>query len=285
MAESTNIYDYLNANSKPELVAAAYDQFVRQSGGKDKADTQRAAEKYLKDVGISDATIKQSYQGYVTQLQNSKVQAVQVDVGSQFADVTQQMAKAGVPQQEINAFLQAEQAKADEFARQQALAEEQANAAFRDAEALATAQNQARIDADNQAFAQAQAEIAAQVRAEQDRLAQQRAAYEQQIAAQQEAAAAAQREAEAAQAAIAAQIAETQRLSAEMAQRAKDEMDAMQRTSAAKIAASRKAGRTAADRSLLSGYGVGTSTPSVLGVQGSMGGGGSLGATGTLGVG
>lgn len=283
--KSTNIYDYLNAGSKPELVAAAYDQFVRQSGGKDNADTQRAAEKYLKDVGISDATIKQSYQGYVTQLQASKVEPVQVDVGGQFAEVTQQMAQAGVPQEEINAFLQAEQAKADEFARQQALAEEQANAAFRDAEALATAQNQARIDADNAAFAQAQAEIAAQVRAEQDRLAQQRAAYEQQIAAQQEAAAAAQREAEAAQAAIAAQIAETQRLSAEMAKRMQDEREAMQRKSAAKIASSQKAGRTAADRSLLAGYGAAPGMPAVLGVHGSMGGGGSLGTGGTLGVG
>lgn len=195
-------------------------------------------------------------------------------IRNQFAGVTTQMEQAGVSAEEVNAFLVQEQAKADEFDRQ-----------FRDAEALATAQNQARIDADNAAFAQAQAEIAAQVAAEQQRIAQERTAYEAQIAAQQEAAAAAQREAEAAQAAIAAQIAETQRLAAEMAQRNRDEMDAMQRTSAAKIAASRKAGRTASDRSLLSGYGVGTSSPAVLGVQGNMGGGGSLGSSGTLGVG
>lgn len=216
------------------------------------------------------------YYGTATPTTQATQQAVASDlpIAAQFTDVTAQMAAAGISQQEIDNFLRAEQDKADQFDRE-----------FQQAEADATAQNQARIDADNAAFAKAQAEIAAQVAAEQQLIAQQRADYEAAIAAQQAAAAAAQREAEAAQAAIAAQIAETQRLSAEMAQRAKDEMDAMQRTSAAKIAASRKAGRTASDRSLLSGYGVGTSTPSVLGVQGSMGGGGSLGATGTLGVG
>ena len=195
-------------------------------------------------------------------------------IRQQFAGVTTQMEQAGVSSVEIETFLAQEQAKADQFDQE-----------FRDQQALADAQAQAAIDRDNQTFAEAQSEIAAQVAAEQERMAQQRMAYESQIAAQQQAAAAAQREAEAQQAEIARQIAETNRIAAEMAQRNKDEMETMQRTSAAKIAAGRKAGRTAADRSLLSGYGATPDMPSMLGVQGSMGGGGSLGASGTLGVG
>ncbi len=195
-------------------------------------------------------------------------------IRQQFAGVTTQMEQSGVSSVEIETFLAQEQYKADQFDKQ-----------FREEQALADAQAQAAIDRDNQTFADAQAEIAAQIAAEQARMAQQRAEYESQIAAQQAAAAAAQREAEAQQAAIAEQIAETNRLAAEMARRNQEEMETMQRTSAAKIAAGRKAGRTAADRSLLSGFGATPDMPSMLGVQGSMGGGSSLGASGTLGVG
>ena len=195
-------------------------------------------------------------------------------IRQQFAGVTTQMEQAGVSSVEIETFLAQEQAKADQFDQE-----------FRDQQALADAQAQAAIDRDNQTFATAQSEIAAQVAAEQERMAQQRIEYEAQIAAQQQAAAAAEAQARAEQERIAVQIAETNQIAAEMAQRNKDEMEAMQRTSSAKIAAGRKAGRTAADRSLLSGFGATPDMPSMLGVQGSMGGGSSLGTSGTLGVG
>jgi hypothetical protein len=56
--------------------------------------------------------------------------------------------------------------------------------------------------------------------------------------------------------------------------------------SAAKIAGSRKAGRSAADRSLLSAYGPAQSGPPTLGGSGGLGGfGAGLGTTQTLGVG
>jgi len=275
MAKSANIYDYLTPDSKPETVAAAYKQFVGQAGGADNQQTQQKAVTFLQGAGISDATIKQSYQAYVDSIRKpTYTEPANVPVANQFSDVTQQMSQAGVSQEEINAFLLAEQAKADQFDQE-----------FRQQQALADAQAQAAIYNDNQTFSRAQSEIAAQVAAEQERMAQQRADYEAQIAAQQQAAAAAEAQARAEQERIAAQIAETNRIAAEMAQRNKDEMEGMQRTSAAKIAAGRKAGRTAADRSLLSGFGATPGMPSVLGVQGSMGGGGSLGASGTLGVG
>jgi hypothetical protein len=275
MALSTNIRDFLNPESTPEIIAAAYNQYVGQDGGQDNTQTQDNARAALRNIGISEATIEKSYQGYVSSLQKQTYSdPANVPVASQFSGVTTQMSQAGVSQEEINAFLLAEQAKADAF-----------DAQFREQQALADAQAQAAIYRDNQTFAQAQAEIAAQIAAEQARMAQQRADYESQIAAQQQAAAAAEAQARAEQERIAAQIAETNRIAAEMARRNKEEMEAMQRTSAAKIAAGRKAGRTAADRSLLSGFGATPDMPSMLGVQGSMGGGSSLGASGTLGVG
>lgn len=285
MTKSTNIYEYLNPKSSSKTIAAAYKQFVGQSGGKDNQKTQEQAVKFLQKVGVSDATIKQSYQEYVSSRQKPSVEPVKVDVAGQFSGVTQQMLEAGVSQQEINTFLQSEQGKADASARDQAAAEAASNDDFAQAEALADAQAQAAIYKDNQMFLRAQAEIAAQVAKEQGLIAQQRAKYEAQIAAQQEAAASIQREAEAAQAAIAKQLAETQRLAAEMAAKSKAEMEAMQRTSAAKIAGSRKAGRSAADRSLLTGYAAADTGAPTLGGVGSLGGqGGSLGISGTLGV-
>ncbi len=123
------------------------------------------------------------------------------------------------------------------------------------------------------------------VAAEQQRMAETAAAYQAQQAAAQAAAAQAAKEAEAAQAEIARQLAETQRISAEMTAKSKSEMEAIQRTSAAKIAGSRKAVRSAGDRSLLAGYGAADIGAPTLGGGGSLGGrGGSLGVSGTLGV-
>jgi len=121
-----------------------------------------------------------------------------------------------------------------------------------DLDAATKVQLEAQAKADADAFARAQGEIAAMVAAEQQRMAETAAAYQAQQAAAQAAAAQAAKEAEAAQAEIARQLAETQRISAEMTAKSKSEMEAIQRTSAAKI---------------------------------SLGGrGGSLGVSGTLGV-
>ena len=152
-----------------------------------------------------------------------------------------------------------------------------------DASTKAQLEAQARADAD--AFARAQGEIAAMVAAEQQRMDETAAAYQAQQAAAQAAADQATREAEAAQAEIARQLAETQRISTEMAAKSKSETEAIQRTSAAKIAGSRKAGRSAGDRSLLAGYGAADTGAPTLGGGGSLGGKrGSLGISGILGV-
>jgi hypothetical protein len=143
-----------------------------------------------------------------------------------------------------------------------------------------------RAKADADAFAKAQADISFQLAAEQQRMAETAAQYAQQQAAIQAAAAQATREAEIAQAEIAKQIAETQRLSVEMAAKSKADMEGMQRTSAAKIAGSRKAGRSAGDRSLLSAYSPTEGGPPTLGTAGGLGGPGSgLAVSQTLGVG
>ena len=208
-----------------------------------------------RNVGISEEELANSVRSGVVYFSQP--------IAEQFGGVPQQMIEAGIAPSEVNAFLQAEQARLDEF----------------------EAQFKAGLAADNDAFTRAQSEIRSMIEAEQSRLLQERTAYEQRLAAQQAATDAAEAEAAAEQERINAQIAETKRLAEEMAKRNRDEMEAMQRKSAAKIASSQKAGRTAADRSLLAGYGAAPGMPAVLGVQGSMSSGGSLGTGGTLGVG
>lgn len=154
-----------------------------------------------------------------------------------------------------------------------------------DLDAMSKAQidAQAKIDADT--FAKAQLNIATMMANEQARIKTDAAAYAQQQAVIQQELAKAEQEAKLAQADIAKQLLETQRISAEMSAKSKAEIDAIQRTSAAKIAGSRRAGRSAGDRSLLSAIGPAQSGPPTLGSSGGLGGmAGSLGISGTLGV-
>lgn len=174
----------------------------------------------------------------------------------------------------------------EEFAAQQAATDN----AFKAEQARINAEFQAQIDAQIQAdtvnFARAQADITARLAAAQKLIDEDAAAYRVQEAAVQAQAAQAKREAEIAQAEIAKQIAETQRLSVETAAKAKSEIESAQRTSSAKIAGQRKAGRFSADRSMLSGYRVAETGPPTLGGAGNLGSfDGGLAATQTLGVG
>lgn len=173
-----------------------------------------------------------------------------------------------------------------EFAAQQAATDN----AFKTEQARINAEFQAQINAQTKAdadnFARAQAEIAAMLASEQQKIAEQAAVYRAQELAIQAQAAQAKRDADIAQAEIAKQIAETQRLTVETAAKAKYEIESAQRTSSAKIAGQRKAGRFSADRSMLSGYRVAETGPPTLGGAGNLGGqASSFGTTGQLGVG
>lgn len=153
-------------------------------------------------------------------------------------------------------------------------------------DATAKAQLDAQAKADADAFAKAQADIQTMVDTEALNLQKQKDAFDAQKAAAQAAADQAAKEAEAAQKAIAKQMARAQRMSSEMEAKSKSEMTAMQRTSAAKMAGSRKAGRSVADRSMLSGYSPIEDGPPTLAGGGGLGvSGESLGSSGTLGVG
>lgn len=57
------LYPTLTAQSTPEQIAAAYEQYTRGVGG-DTADAQKAAIDYLRNIGFDDATIQQAYQTY-----------------------------------------------------------------------------------------------------------------------------------------------------------------------------------------------------------------------------
>ena len=173
-----------------------------------------------------------------------------------------------------------------EFAAQQAATDNafKAEQARINAEFQAQINAQTKADADN--FARAQAEIAAMLASEQQKIAEQAAVYRAQELAIQAQAAQAKRDADIAQAEIAKQIAETQRLSVEIAAKSKSDIESAQRTSSAKIAGQRKAGRFSADRSMLSGFRVTETGPPTLGGAGNLGGfDGGLATTQTLGVG
>ena len=149
------------------------------------------------------------------------------------------------------------------------------------------AETDAMLKADEEAFARSRAEIEALTRQEEETIRQQTAEYE---AAQERirAESAAQAQAMALeQAILQRQLAEIQAQQAAAAEKFKAERDEMQRTSAAKQAASRKAGRSAGARPLLGG-----ATPDAIGQKAQMLGGeaslsgqaGTLGAEQTLGA-
>lgn len=143
------------------------------------------------------------------------------------------------------------------------------------------------LKADSDAFAKARAEIEAMAAQEQESIRQQTADYQ---AAQDRIRAETQAQAQAAaleQAKIQKQIADVNAQREQEAAKAKSTMEGMQRESAEKVAASKKAGRTAGARPLL-----GAATPAPMGERSqSLGNeaslgvqGGTLGANQTLGV-
>jgi membrane protein involved in colicin uptake len=153
---------------------------------------------------------------------------------------------------------------------------------------LFQAQTDAMLRADEEAFARSRAEIEALTRQEQETIRQQTAEYQAaQERLQAEAQAQAQQQAME-QAIIQKQLADIQAQQAAEAAKFKEGMEGMQRTSAQKQAASRKAGRSAGARPLL-----GAATPDSMGQGGQSlgsdtslsGQAGSLGAQQTLGVG
>jgi hypothetical protein len=150
------------------------------------------------------------------------------------------------------------------------------------------AQTEAMLRADEEAFARSRAEIEALTRQEEEVIRRQTAEYQvAQERLQAEAQAQAQQQAME-QAIIQKQLADIQAQQAAEAAKFKDNMEGMQRTSAQKMAASRKAGRSAGARPLL-----GAATPDSMGQGGQSlgsaaslsGQSGSLGAQQTLGVG
>jgi len=149
------------------------------------------------------------------------------------------------------------------------------------------AQTAAQLKADEEAFAKARAEIEAMSLQEQDLIKQQTADYQ---AAQDKVRAESEAQAQAAaleQAKIQKQIADIKGQQEAEASKAKSTMEGMQRESAEKMAAAKKAGRTAGARPLL---GAATPTsigqkPQSLGGEASLGGqSASLGANQTLGA-
>ena len=155
-----------------------------------------------------------------------------------------------------------------------------------DLDAAAKAQLDAKIKADSDAFKKAQADIQSLVDAELLTLEKQKGEFVAQQNAAKAAAALVIKQTAEAKADMAEQMREDQRIAAEMAAKLKADMESMQRTSAAKIAGSRKAGRSASNRSILAGYGPTEDSMPTLGGGNGLGGfGGDLGITGTLGVG
>lgn len=149
------------------------------------------------------------------------------------------------------------------------------------------AETDAMLRADEEAFAKARAEIENLTQQEQDTIKKQTADYQ---AAQDRIRAQAEAEAQAAaleQAKIQKEIADIKAQQEAEAAKAKAEMEGMQRTSAAKLAASKKAGRSAGARPLLGG-----ATPEAIGQKAQMLGGeaslsgqsSTLGAEQTLGA-
>jgi len=149
---------------------------------------------------------------------------------------------------------------------------------------IAKAQTDALNLANAESVARAKKEIQDMLDIEQARIAQDTAAYAAQQEATRQELARSEAEAQKMRDSIAQQLAESRRISDEMISKSKAEMSDIQRTSAAKIAGSRKAGRSAGDRSMLSAY-TATGGPPTLGGGGGLGGkAGSLGISGTLGV-
>lgn len=149
------------------------------------------------------------------------------------------------------------------------------------------AETDAMLKADEEAFAKARAEIENLTQQEQNTIKKQTADYQ---AAQDRIRAQAEAEAQAAaleQARIQKEIADIKAQQEAEAAKVKAEMEGMKRTSAAKLAASKKAGRSAGARPLLGG-----ATPETIGQKAQMLGGeaslsgqvGTLGAEQTLGA-
>ncbi len=164
---------------------------------------------------------------------------------------------------------------------------DQINAQYAQELADFNAQTAAQMKADEEAFAQARAEIEAMSQQEQDLIKQQTAEYQ---AVQDKLRAEAEAQAQASaleQAMIQKQIADINTQREQEAAKAKGTLEGMQRESAQKMAASKKAGRSAGARPLL-----GAATPTSMGqksqslsTEASLGSqAGTLGAEQTLGV-
>lgn len=162
---------------------------------------------------------------------------------------------------------------------------------FKAEQARLEAENQARIDALNAGLLDLQTQVTDEagaarleierlLAAEQESLRQLQAEFAAQQAAAQAAADAAAAQAAEQQAALQRQIDEANRQAAEAAERFRQEREGMQRESAERVAAGRRAGRTAVARPLMAGV---DATP--MAASGSLGGGGSFGGgAGTLGA-
>ncbi len=164
---------------------------------------------------------------------------------------------------------------------------EQLQAAYKAELEKFNAETQATIRADEEAFAKARAEIEAMAAQEQDVIRQQTVEYE---TAQQRIFEQTQAQAQAAaleQAKIQKQMADIKAQQEAEAARARGQIEGIQRESAERVSASRRAARTSGGRPLLGAATMATmSQPgSKLGGEGSLAGEvGTLGATQTLGV-
>lgn len=168
------------------------------------------------------------------------------------------MKTAGIPESEINTYIDQAMTQNAQFKVAQLNADKQFSAAQAELDAMSQKEMEM-IKQQQQEFESAQQQLAAQAaeqmaaaRAEQERLAAEAAAY--------------QKQAE------------------EKAAQLKAESETFQRTTAERDVARKRAGRSTIARPLLSGAAVGATAPT-LGVGGGMSSTGSLGTTGTLGVG